>query len=160
MTNDEIRQSEEAEERRDLADQKMREDYAAALATRITWLLRDIEALGFGDATGQLETPGAIVHRDRLGWIVTPANPPRLTTGRTIVMNATVTSLTARRRSATVEDALASIHAAAISDYLTAALGRDWDTMRIIRRRAEQLDAKHGGDLVAQLDALRSQPAA
>lgn len=75
-------------------------------------------------------------------------------------MNATVTSLTARRRSATVEDALASIHAAAISDYLTAALGRDWDTMRIIRRRAEQLDAKHGGDLVAQLDALRSQPAA
>lgn len=72
MTNDEIRQSEEAEERRDLADQKMREDYAAALATRITWLLRDIEALGFGDATGQLETPGAIVHRDRLGWIVTP----------------------------------------------------------------------------------------
>ncbi|MEV6580234.1 hypothetical protein AB0M92_18950 [Streptomyces sp. NPDC051582] len=75
-------------------------------------------------------------------------------------MNATVTSLTARRRSATVEDALASIHAAAIADYLTAGLARDWDGMRIIRRRAEQLDTKHGGDLVGQLDALRSQPAA
>ncbi|MFF5703425.1 hypothetical protein ACFY7H_13090 [Streptomyces sp. NPDC012794] len=66
----------------------------------------------------------------------------------------------ADRRSSTVEDALASIHAAAIADYLTASLARDWDGMRIVRRRAEQLDAKHGGGLVDQLDALRSQPAA
>lgn len=75
-------------------------------------------------------------------------------------MNATITSLAARRRSTTVEDALASIHAGAIADYLSASLARDWDGMRIIRRRAEQLDAKHGGDLAAQLDALHSQAAA
>lgn len=75
-------------------------------------------------------------------------------------MNATATSLTARRRSTTVEDVLASIHAGAIADYLAASLNRDWDGMRLIIRRAELLDAKHGGDLVAQLHALRSQPAA
>ncbi|MFE3577877.1 hypothetical protein [Streptomyces vinaceus] len=75
-------------------------------------------------------------------------------------MNATVTSLTARRSSTTVEDALASIHAGAIADWLAASLDRDWDSMRIIRQRAIQLDAKHGGNLVDQLDALRTQAAA
>ncbi|GAA3267914.1 hypothetical protein [Streptomyces lavendulae] len=71
-----------------------------------------------------------------------------------------ITSLAARR-SATVEDALASIHAGAIADYLSASLGRDWDSMRIIRQRAAALDAKHPGSqsLVDQLDALRTQAA-
>jgi hypothetical protein len=76
-------------------------------------------------------------------------------------MFSNVTSLTARR-STTVEDALASIHAGAIADYLAAAMGRDWDGMRIVRNRAAALDLAHPGgpSLVDQLDALRTQTAA
>lgn len=75
-------------------------------------------------------------------------------------MNATVTSLTARRRAATVEDAVASIHAGAIADYLAAALLRDRTAMQAVLDRARILDAKHGGGLVDQLNALRTSQAA
>lgn len=77
-------------------------------------------------------------------------------------MNATVTSLAARRRSATVEDALASIHAGAISEHLAAALGGNAAAMKAVRSRAHALDIAHPGgpSLVDQLDALRTQTAA
>lgn len=75
-------------------------------------------------------------------------------------MNANVTSLTARRRSAIVEDAVASIHAGAIADFLTAAFDGDRAAMQAVLDRARQLDAKHGGNLVDQLLALRSSRAA
>ncbi|MFD5419468.1 hypothetical protein ACFWJT_15765 [Streptomyces sp. NPDC127069] len=68
----------------------------------------------------------------------------------------------ADRRSITVEDALASISAAAIAEWLSAYQNRDWDGMRIVRQRAARLDAQHPGypSLVDQLDGLRTQPAA
>ncbi|MFK0222198.1 hypothetical protein ACIQWN_28910 [Streptomyces vinaceus] len=77
-------------------------------------------------------------------------------------MNATVTSLTARRRSATVEDAITLQHAGLIADYLHAYLNGDATTMLVVRDFASQMDADYPGypSLVAQLDALRSQPAA
>ncbi|MBT2477621.1 hypothetical protein [Streptomyces sp. ISL-94] len=77
-------------------------------------------------------------------------------------MPSNVTSLTARRSSTIVEDALASIHAGAIADYLAASMNRDWDTMRIIRKRAAALDLAHPGgpSLVDQLAGLRTQAAA
>ncbi|MFD5675590.1 hypothetical protein [Streptomyces sp. NPDC127040] len=61
---------------------------------------------------------------------------------------------------ATVHDAIASIHAGIIADYLLARLEGDRATMTDIRSRADRLDARHGGDLGAQLDALRSSQAA
>ncbi|MBT2467827.1 hypothetical protein J7E97_08060 [Streptomyces sp. ISL-66] len=77
-------------------------------------------------------------------------------------MPSTVTSLTARRSSMTVEDALASIHAGAISEYLAAALVGSKAGMRAVRSRAHALDIAHPGgpSLVDQLDALRTQAAA
>lgn len=75
-------------------------------------------------------------------------------------MNAAVTSLSARRRSTTVEDAIAGLHAATIADYLLAALRVDRAAMGDIRDYASRLDAEYGGDLVDQLDALRSSQAA
>lgn len=76
-------------------------------------------------------------------------------------MNAPVTSLTARRRSTTVEDAVASIHAGLIADYLTAAFNRDHTTMTVVLDFAAQVDAEYPGgpSLVDQLRALRSQAA-
>lgn len=71
-----------------------------------------------------------------------------------------VTSLAARRRSAIVEDAVASIHASAIADFLTAAFDRDRAAMQAVLDRARQLDSKHGGNLVDQLLALRTSQAA
>ncbi|MER6778458.1 MULTISPECIES: hypothetical protein [unclassified Streptomyces] len=77
-------------------------------------------------------------------------------------MNASVTSLAARRRSTTVEDVITSQHAGLIADYLTAYLNGDTTTMTVVRDFASQMDADYPGypSLVAQLDALRSQAAA
>ncbi|MFD8949437.1 hypothetical protein ACFV0B_11340 [Streptomyces xanthophaeus] len=69
-----------------------------------------------------------------------------------------VTSLADRRRSITVEDAITSLHAAVISDFLTARLSRETE----VRAEAARIDAEYPGypSLVAQLDALRSSRAA
>lgn len=77
-------------------------------------------------------------------------------------MNATITSLTARRRSITVEDAITSLYAAVIADYLTARLGRDSDREAEVRAEAARVDAEYPGypSLVAQLDELRTSRAA
>lgn len=77
-------------------------------------------------------------------------------------MNASVTSLAARRRSTTVEDVITSQHAGLIADYLTAFLNGDATTMAVVRDFASQMDADYPGypSLVAQLDALRSAQAA
>ncbi|MER6488788.1 hypothetical protein ABT264_35230 [Streptomyces virginiae] len=76
-------------------------------------------------------------------------------------MTASVTSLSARRHSTTVEDAITAQHAGLIADYLTAALNADTTTMRVVRDFASQMDADYPGypSLVAQLDELRSQAA-
>lgn len=77
-------------------------------------------------------------------------------------MNATVTSLTSRRRSTTVEDAITSLHAGVIADYLQAKFDRDRARMAAIRSEAARIDAEYPGypSLVVQLDALRSSRAA
>ncbi|MGW6946158.1 hypothetical protein ACWGHD_04445 [Streptomyces xanthophaeus] len=77
-------------------------------------------------------------------------------------MNASVTSLDSRRRSITVEDAITSLHAAVISDYLTARLHRKSGREDEVRAEAARIDAEYPGypSLVAQLDALRSSQAA
>lgn len=74
-------------------------------------------------------------------------------------MNATVTSLAARRRSITVEDAITSLHAAVISDFLIARLDREADREAEVRAEAARIDAEYPGypSLVAQLDALRTR---
>jgi pyruvate/2-oxoacid:ferredoxin oxidoreductase beta subunit len=75
---------------------------------------------------------------------------------------APVVDLAARRRSITVEDALASIHAGAIADYLAAALVNDRQAMSEVLDRAARLDAKHPGgpSLIDQLTSLRTHTAA
>ncbi|MFD7554142.1 hypothetical protein ACFV9E_06330 [Streptomyces sp. NPDC059835] len=77
-------------------------------------------------------------------------------------MNDNVTSLDARRRSTTVEDAITSRHAAVIADYLQAKLDRNAGRMTEIRGEAASIDAEYPGfpSLVAQLDALRPSQAA
>jgi hypothetical protein len=77
-------------------------------------------------------------------------------------MSANVTSLAARRRTQTVEDAVASIHAGLIADYLTAAFNRDHTTMKVVLDFAAQVDAEYPGgpSLIDQLRALRSSQAA
>lgn len=77
-------------------------------------------------------------------------------------MNASITSLTARRRSTTIEDAITSRHAAVIADYLLAKLNRKPARMDEIRDEAAGIDAEYPGypSLVAQLDALRTSQAA
>ncbi|MFI6103187.1 hypothetical protein [Streptomyces sp. NPDC051310] len=75
---------------------------------------------------------------------------------------APVVDLAARRRSTTIEDALASIHAGAIADYLSAALSGDTAAMREVVERAERIDARHPGSLslTEQLYALSTHAAA
>jgi phage I-like protein len=77
-------------------------------------------------------------------------------------MNANVASLTARRRLATVDDAIASRNAAVIVDYLHAALNEDHAGMDAARAEAAELDAEYPDypPLVTQLDALRTHKAA
>ncbi|MFG2748042.1 hypothetical protein [Streptomyces xanthophaeus] len=77
-------------------------------------------------------------------------------------MNAMITSLSARRRTITIEDAITSLHAAVIADYLTAQLGPDSGRLAEVRAEAARVDAEYPGypSLVAQLDALRSSQAA
>lgn len=76
-------------------------------------------------------------------------------------MPATVTSLAARRRSSTIEDAVTSLHAAEIASYLLAVLRDSRTDMDAIRQRAARIDAQHPGypSLVDQLDALNSSAA-
>lgn len=61
-----------------------------------------------------------------------------------------------------IEDAVASIHAGTIADYLTAALVKDREAMKAAFKRAEKVDARHPGaqSLVDQLAALRVHAAA
>lgn len=63
---------------------------------------------------------------------------------------------------ATVHDAIASLHAGIIADYLTAALLDDRAAKQDILDRARQLDAKHPGgpSLADQIHALRTAQAA
>lgn len=77
-------------------------------------------------------------------------------------MPSNVTSLTARRRLTTVDDAIASRNAAVIADYLHAALNEDHVGMDAARAEAAELDAEYPDypPLVAQLDALRTHKAA
>ncbi|MEW2415317.1 hypothetical protein AB0953_16600 [Streptomyces sp. NPDC046866] len=73
-------------------------------------------------------------------------------------MNATITSLAARRRTQTIEDAITSLHASVISDYLTAYLAGSASSMTEIRDEAAHIDNQYPGfpSLVSQLDALHS----
>lgn len=69
-----------------------------------------------------------------------------------------VTSLARRRRSQTVEDAITSLHASVIAEYLAARLAGSRADMDEIRKGAARVDSEYPGfpSLVAQLDALRS----
>ncbi|MFE2140212.1 hypothetical protein ACFXA3_00330 [Streptomyces sp. NPDC059456] len=73
-------------------------------------------------------------------------------------MNATITSLAARRRTQTIEDAITSLHASVIADYLTARLAGSPIRTAEILAEAAHIDAEYPGfpSLVAQLDALQS----
>ncbi|MFJ8208125.1 hypothetical protein [Streptomyces sp. NPDC096033] len=64
----------------------------------------------------------------------------------------------ADRRSTTVEDAITSLHASVISDYLAARLAGSSTRLKEIRMEAAGIDKEYPGfpSLVAQLDALRS----